>query len=101
MIGRGAFGNPWVFEKIKTYLETGNKSIDVGLAERLEIIKEHLKLEINEKGEDVAIREFRKHLSAYTKNLPDSSKFRSVINTIDNKKELEQILNQYFESKIN
>lgn len=96
MIGRGAFGNPWIFEKIKYYLETGKKLQDIDLLQRLQIIKEHLNLEINEKGENVAIKEFRKHLSAYTKNLPDSSKFRSIINTIDNKKELEQILEEYF-----
>lgn len=100
MIGRGAFGNPWIFEKIKTYLNTGNQLKDVDLIQRLEIIKEHLNLEINEKGENIAIKEFRKHLSAYTKNLPDSSKFRSIINTIDNKEELEQILNEYFKNKI-
>ena len=89
MIGRASMGNPWIFKKIKYYLETGEKLPEITSDEKLKIIKEHLNLLVKEKGEDVAIKEFRKHLAAYSKNLPNSSNFRVRVNAIDNKKELE------------
>ena len=96
MIGRGSFGNPWIFEKIKYYLETGEKLPEVTSGEKLKIIKEHLDLLVKEKGEDVAIKEFRKHLAAYSKNLPNSSNFRVRVNAIDDRCELEKVLDEYF-----
>lgn len=69
MIGRASLGNPWIFKKIIHFLETGNKIEDIDLDERLRIIKKHLELEIKEKGEHVALKEFRKHLAAYSKGL--------------------------------
>ena len=98
MIGRGAIGNPWIFKKIIYFLETGQKLENIMPNEKLEIIKEHIDLEIKEKGEIVAIKEMRKHISAYTKNLKDSSKFRVEMNKIDNKKELIELLEKYFEN---
>ena len=96
MIGRASMGNPWIFKKIKYYLETGEKLPEITSDEKLKIIKEHLNLLVNEKGEDVAIKEFRKHLAAYSKNLPNSSNFRVRVNAIDNKKELENSIDEYF-----
>ena len=96
MIGRASIGNPWIFEKIIHYLKTGEKLEDVTISEKLKIIKEHLNLIIKEKGEIIAIKEFRKHLAAYSKNLPNSSSFRSKINKIKKKDELEKVLNEYF-----
>ena len=92
MIGRASMGNPWIFKKIKYYLETGEKLPEITSDEKLKIIKEHLNFLVKEKGEDVAIKEFRKHLAAYSKNLPNSSNFRVRVNGIDDKKELENEL---------
>lgn len=97
MIGRGSFGNPWIFEKIKYYLETGEKLPEVASSGKLKIIKEHLDLLVKEKGEDVAIKEFRKHLAAYSKNLPNSSSFRVRVNGIDDRCELEETLDEYWD----
>ena len=99
MIGRGSFGNPWIFERIKYYLETGEKLPDISSDEKLKIIKEHLNLLVEEKGEEVAIKEFRKHLAAYSKNLPNSSNFRVRVNAIDDRLELENVLDEYFDAR--
>lgn len=96
MIGRGALGSPWIFEKIRVFLETGSQMPEVEAYKKLEIVKEHLALEIKEKGENIAIKEFRKHLAAYSKNLPGASGFRSKINTIETKGELEKVLEDFF-----
>ena len=96
MIGRAAVGNPWIFKNIIHFLETGEKLNSVSQKEKLDIIKEHLNLEIIEKGESVAIREMRKHIYAYTKNLKDSSKFRVEMNKIEDKQKLINLLEDYF-----
>lgn len=98
MIGRASMGNPWIFKKIKYYLETGEKLPEITSDEKLKIIKEHLNLLVKEKGEDVAIKEFRKHLAAYSKNLPNSSNFRVRVNAIDDRCELERELSKYFDN---
>ena len=96
MIGRASMGNPWIFKKIKYYLETGEKLPEISADEKLKIVKEHLNLLVEEKGKDVAIKEFRKHLAAYSKNLPNSSNFRVKVNAIDDRKNLEKTLDEYF-----
>ncbi len=88
MIGRAAFGNPWIFRENYT---PSNE-------ERLATILKHLELEIKEKGEFIAIREMRKHIAAYTKKLPNSSAFRSEINKLDSEKDVEKCLKEYFKT---
>ncbi len=88
MIGRGSFGNPWIFKRIKDFLETGEKLPEVTQQEKLRVIKKHIELELQEKEEITAIREMRKHISWYTKNMPNSSEFRNEINKIEDKDEL-------------
>lgn len=97
MIGRGAFGNPWIFDQIKYYLETGNKKEKPSNNKKLEIIKHHIELAVEEKG-DIAIKELRKHIAWYTKNMKNSSEFRAKINQIESKKELLNNINEYFKS---
>ena len=97
MIGRAAIGNPWIFERVRYYLETGKKLPEVSIEEKLKIIKEHFLLEIKEKGEYTGIREFRKHLAYYTKNLPNSSVFRSKINMLDSKESILKELDDFFQ----
>ena len=97
MIGRGAFGNPWIFKKIIHFLETGEKLPEPAKEEKLAIMKEHIKLAIQEKGE-IAVKELRKHIAWYTKNLKNSSEFRSSINKIEDEKELLNKLDEYFAS---
>ena len=96
MIGRGSFGNPWIFKKIKHYLQTGEKLPQPTNQERLQVMEKHIQLAVEEKGEDVAIKELRKHISWYTKNLKNSSEFRNSINKIEKKDELISTIEEYF-----
>ncbi len=96
MIGRGTFGNPWIFERIKYFLETGEKLPEITKQEKLRVIKEQIKLELENKPEVTAIREMRKHIAWYTKNMPNSSEFRNEINKIENKEKLIKKVEEYF-----
>ena len=95
MIGRGAFGNPWIFRNIKHFLETGEKLPQPTNEEKLEIMKQHIELAVQEKG-DIAVKELRKHIAWYTKNLKNSSEFRNSINVIEDKQELINKLEEYY-----
>ena len=97
LIGRGSFGNRWIFRNIKHFLITGEKLPSPTNSERLNIIKEHIDLAVEEKGE-IAIKELRKHIAWYTKNLKNSSEFRNSINMIETKEQLIKTLNEYFET---
>lgn len=101
MIGRASLGNPWIFKEIIEGLDKSNEDRQIFLKsptkeERLNTILEHLNLETEEKGEYIAVREMRKHISGYTKNLPNSSAFRVEMNKIEDKNELIACLTEYF-----
>ncbi len=96
MIGRGALGNPWIFEKIAYYLENGKKLPEISNKEKLEVMKEHFDLLLKMKGEYTATREIRKHVAWYVKGLKNASSIRDRINMVQTKQEFEQILLEYF-----
>lgn len=96
MIGRGTFGNPWIFEKIRYYLETGKKLSKITNEEKLRVIKKHITLELEHKEEITAIREMRKHIAWYTKSMLNASEFRNEINKIEDKDELIKKIEEYF-----
>ena len=97
MIGRGALGNPWIFRNIIHYLETGEKLDPPTNEEKLNIMKQHIELAVKEKG-DIAIKEMRKHISWYTKNLKNSSDFRNRMNKIESEEELFSEIEEYFKT---
>lgn len=98
MIGRGILGEPWKINDIIQELTTGQKSQERTPMEKLKVIKEHIELEMIEKGEYVGVREMRKHICWYLKNLPNSSQVRQTINMLESKDEVITTLEQYFKS---
>lgn len=97
MISRASLGNPWIFEQIREYLKTG-KSIEISKKEKLEVMLEHIELEVEEKGEERAIKEMRKHICFYLKGEQNASIIRNTINHLDTRKEVEKVLRKYYES---
>ena len=96
MIGRGAIGNPWIFEQIKYFLENNEKMSKPTNKKKYEIIKKHIELNVQEKGNIVGINEIRKHISAYAKNMPEASKFRDEINHITDVNILIEKIQEFF-----
>ena len=92
MIGRGALGNPWIFDRIKYYLETGKKKEIVSDEEKLKVLKEHFELLLKYKGEYTATREIRKNIAWYVKGMPNASRFKANINLIDSKENFYKII---------
>ena len=96
MIGRGSVGNPWLFEEIISYLK-GEKVREITSKEKLKTILKHIEWEVQDKGETVGIKEIRKHMSAYIKNMPNAAILREKINKIETKQELTACLREYFD----
>lgn len=99
MCARGVLGNPWIFKQIIDELKYNRKFVKPTLKERLNIILKHIDLEIEEKGEETAIKEIRKHIAWYIKGLKDASLIREKVNKITKKIYLIDCLTEYF-SKI-
>lgn len=82
MIGRGAQGNPWIFNRINHYMETGEILPKPTAKEKINTAIEHMKLAVEEHGEYVAVREMRKHIGWYIKGLKNSARYRDEINKL-------------------
>lgn len=88
MIGRGANGNPWIFEEIIKYLNGEANYQKPTLEEIKQMINKHLNMLCEYKGEYTAIREMRKQIAWYIKGIPGATQIRNEINKIEEIEEL-------------
>ncbi len=95
MIGRGAIGNPWIFQQIQD-LERSSEYNYPTLTDRKSLILEHFILLTRFMGEIVASRMMRNLLIWYTKGLPNSCSFRRSFTSIFDYKSLVLSLDNYF-----
>ena len=79
MVGRGAFGNPWIFGQINAAIEGLPVPEPPTLSERLDTAVRHIELASRLKGEKIACLEARKHYAWYLKGVPHAGLFRSRI----------------------
>lgn len=91
MIGRGAQGNPWIFEQILHKLETGEELPRPTVQEVTEMVMRHARLQVEIKGEYTGMREIRKHAAWYTAGYRNSSKLRGKINEVETIQQLEEL----------
>ncbi len=82
MIGRGSQGNPWIFNQINSYLDSGIIVPEPSVEEKISTAIKHLNLALEEDGEYVAVREMRKHIAWYLKGLKKAARLRDEINKI-------------------
>ncbi|MDO5028398.1 MAG: tRNA dihydrouridine synthase DusB [Bacillota bacterium] len=94
MIGRGAVGSPWIFEKAKADLENRPYNYP-SLDQRFAIILDHINLACQLKEEKIAIPEMRKHLHSYLKGLCGAAKIKNQINTVKTKDQIIEVLLAY------
>ncbi len=95
MIGRGARGNPWIFGRIRHYLETGEVLPPPGPCEVGEMILRHTRMHVAIKGEYIGMKEMRKHIAWYTAGLPHSASIRRECNLLETEEELEALLKRH------
>lgn len=98
MTARAARGNPWIFREIKAALEGREIPERPGSLEICATALRHARMLSECKGEYIAVREMRKHLSWYTAGFPGSVAFRGVVNRLESLTEMESELKGFLQS---
>ena len=96
MIGRASRGNPWIFREINHFLDTGTIPERPTKQEVCETILKHARLQLQYKGEYLAVREMRKHVAWYTTGYPHSARLRQMVNEIQTIAALEKSIMEIF-----
>ena len=97
MIGRASIGNPWFFNEVKHYFETGLHKEPASIKERASIAKRHLEMSVAWKGERLGVYETRRHYSNYFKGIENFKPFRQKLVTTESSTDVYQILDSISE----
>src|ERR671912_1075993 len=98
MIGRGAFGNPWLFRDGQALLSSRQLAPPPDAGERFAVALDHARLALRLQGDTRrTVMEFRKHLGWYTRGLHGSSALRQRLFQIESIAEAEAIFLEYLE----
>jgi len=97
MIGRAVQGNPWIFREALQYLRTGAVPPPPTFEEREAVMQGHLVDMVNLAGENIGVREMRKHLCWYTKGIPGGAEFRERVNHLVSAGDVRHEVVRYFE----
>ena len=95
MIGRASIGNPWFFKQIKHFIETGEHLPAISIADRVEMARRHLQMEIDWKGvEIVGVMETRRHYTNYFKGIPHFKEYRLKMVTSDSAQDVYNVFDE-------
>jgi tRNA-dihydrouridine synthase B len=95
MIARGARGNPWIFKRTLKLINEGAHTDSPGIKEVLAMIRRHVDLCMQHKGEKVAVREMRKHVGWYLKGFRNVASIRKEANDAQTREQLFRLLEDY------
>jgi tRNA-dihydrouridine synthase len=97
MLGRAAFGDPWVFRRVRAFHDRGETLPGPTAAERLDAGVRHLGMMSEAVGPHAAAREMRKHVAWYIRGLPHSARVREQVNRTRTVGEMTELLGAYLE----
>ena len=97
-VGRAAQGNPWIFEQIRDAMQ-GKAVREITAAEKLSVLMRHARMLQELKGEDVAVREMRRHIVCYVRGMRDAAKVRTKVNSILTMDALEETMSAFMLGK--
>ncbi|MGB3710186.1 MAG: tRNA dihydrouridine synthase DusB [Erythrobacter sp.] len=97
MIGRGAYGKPWLLGQVMHWLRTGVSLSSPSFDEQYEVLVEHYHAMLDHYGPKVGVKIARKHLGWYTKGMHGSAEFRHSANTIEDPREVLDRIEQFYE----
>ena len=96
MIGRGAYGKPWLPSQIAHYLSTGNVQATPNILEQLQILLRHYDDMLEHYGIDNGVKLARKHIGWYSAGLPKSAEFRAQTNRMNEPMQIKQLINEFY-----
>ena len=97
MIGRGAYGRPWLLGQVMHWLSTGQQLPDPSLDTQFSLVLEHYQAMLEHYGSDTGVKMARKHLAWYTRGLAGSAAFRNQVNFVDEPIEVVRQLTEFFD----
>ncbi len=101
MIGRGAYGKPWLLGQVMHWWRTGETIATPSFDEQYAVLTEHYDRMLDHYGRDVGTKIARKHLGWYTKGMHGSAEFRNKANMIDNPDEVLEAIERFYEPFLN
>lgn len=92
MVGQGSYGRPWIFEEIRAYLQEGILLPPPSTETRIETMLQHVKLIVEQFGEDSGMKQARKHAVWYLKGIKSASIFRKHCATLTKYSDLQSLV---------
>ncbi len=100
MVGRGAYGKPWLLGQMMHWFRTGQTIADPTLDAQYHLIVEHYRAMLELYGTEVGVNVARKHIGWYTKGLTGSAEFRNHVNRIDDAAVVLDELERFYEPQM-
>ena len=97
MIGRGAYGRPWLLRQVMHWLKTGERLPDPGLDEQYRVIAGQYDAMLSLYGSQIGVNCARKHIGWYTKGLHGSAEFRNAFNQEPDPNRAKAMLRGFYE----
>jgi tRNA-dihydrouridine synthase B len=95
MIGRGSFGNPWIFSRTNPFLEQGQLPPEPSLEQKIDVCLLHAELSVEKYGESAGVKRMRKHMVWYTRGMSRCKKLRLKLFTLETLNEIRQAFCEY------
>lgn len=99
MVGRGALGNPWIFQCINAYLNKEADFTEPTLEEKMDVMLRHIGTLCEYKGVRIGMREARKHAAWYIKGIRGAAAFRQEIGQLSTMDELKALAKRVITSQ--
>ncbi|MBD8638175.1 tRNA dihydrouridine synthase DusB [Sphingomonas sp. CFBP 13733] len=96
MIGRGAYGRPWLLNQVMTWFGTGRRVADPSINEQYEAIAGHYEAMLEHYGIETGVNMARKHIGWYTKGLHGSAEFRNRVNQVADPNQVKAMLAEFY-----
>jgi tRNA-dihydrouridine synthase B len=97
MIGRGAYGKPWLLAQVMAALSGKPVPADPGIEEQYHLIIGHYAMMLDHYGETTGVAMARKHIGWYTKGLHGSAEFRNAFNHVPDSRTALDMLARFYE----
>ncbi len=101
MIGRGSYGRPWLFGQVRDYLEGKAPRPEPSVKEKLEIMRRHISLLIQFKGEYIGMKEARRQSAWYLKGMKGAAHYRNICSALKTPEDLEELIKEISEGEKN
>ena len=94
MIGRGSYGKPWLFGQIRDYFERKQPRPEPELDEKLQIMRRHIQMLVDDKGEHTGMKEARRQAAWYIKGIEGAASLRNRFGCMNTLSDLDDLIKE-------